>query len=357
MERIGRVLGKNRGRNQKSFPLFLSIKQLGLAIVFALFLLGCGNNGKTNNDVTDNTLNKKPVIRAEEAFETTRTNIRGEVRPQWKKSDSLFAHASTRELIQIASKHTDIIERLVAFRALLMKNPHEAVNVAIAEIEDTSIVHLSDGFCGEVDVVSNVRISMLQYGKRKYNVSLADSMRIDSAVLFSDNCSKFYYSNDLYHRLPAKAEFESRLRQLYKHDHYALIALARYHREEDKQEIIRQLSQIENKDFFSYRDSIRTIMDAVAAWPSATYKQKVRQVCQNILDKKDADSYATSTFGALMAYNDRWSYNLIDKTLSNAKQRDKYYFDFHWSLLEAYENNPHPLFKPLLRKYPLKSGE
>ncbi len=55
MERIGRVLGKNRGRNQKSFPLFLSIKQLGLAIVFALFLLGCGNNGKTNNDVTDNT--------------------------------------------------------------------------------------------------------------------------------------------------------------------------------------------------------------------------------------------------------------------------------------------------------------
>jgi hypothetical protein len=357
MERIGRVLGKNRGRNQKSFPLFLSIKQLGLAIVFALFLLGCGNNGKTNNDVTDNTLNKKPVIRAEEAFETTRTNIRGEVRPQWKKSDSLFAHASTRELIQIASKHTDIIERLVAFRALLMKNPHEAVNVAIAEIEDTTIVHLSDGFCGEEDVMSNVRISMLQYEKGKYNVSLTDSMRIDSAVLFSANSSKFYYSNDLYHRLPAKPEYESRLRLLYKHDHHALIALARYHREKDKQEIIRQLSQIENKDLFSYRDTIRAIMDVVAAWPSATYKQKVRQVCQTILDKKDADSYATSAFGALMAYNDRWSYNLIDKTLSNAKQRDEYYFDFRWSLHEAYENNPLPLFKPLLRKYPLKSGE
>ena len=193
--------------------------------------------------------------------------------------------------------------------------------------------------------------------RRKYNISLADSMRIDSAVLFSANSSKFYYTNHLYHRLPAKPEYESRLRQLYKHDHYALIALARYHREEDKQEIIRQLSQIENKVFFSYRDTIRTIMDAVAAWPSATYKQKVRQVCQNILDKKGADSYATSAFGALMAYNDRWSYNLIDKTLSNAKQRDKYYFDFCWSLHVAYENNPLPLFKPLLRKYPLKSGE
>ncbi len=240
-----RVRNENQGRNQKNNPLFLSMNQLGLVILFALFLLSCGNNGKTKNDVADNTLNKKTV----------------------------------------------------------------------------------------------------------------DSMRIDSAVLFSANSSKFYYTNHLYHRLPAKPEYESRLRQLYKHDHYALIALARYHREEDKQEIIRQLSQIENKVFFSYRDTIRTIMDAVAAWPSATYKQKVRQVCQNILDKKGADSYATSAFGALMAYNDRWSYNLIDKTLSNAKQRDKYYFDFCWSLHVAYENNPLPLFKPLLRKYPLKSGE
>ena len=357
MARMERALGENQRRNPKSFPLFISIKQLVLAIVFAIFLLGCGNNGKTNNDVTDNTLNKKPVIKAEEAFETTRTNIRGEVRPQWKKSDSLFAHASTRELIQIASNHKDKIQRLVAFRALLMKNPHEAANVAIAEIEDTTIVNLSDGFCGEEDVVSNVRISMLQYGKRKYNISLTDSMRIDSAVLFSANSSKFYYSNDLYHRLPAKVEFESRLCQLYKHDHHALVALARYHREEDKQEIIRLLSQIENKDLFIYLDTIRTIMDAVAVWPSATYKQKVRQVCQIILDKKDADSYATSAFGALMAYNDRWSYNLIDKTLSNAKQRDEYYFNYRWSLHEAYEDNPHPLFKPLLRKYPLESGE
>ena len=246
---------------------------------------------------------EQKAIKAEESFDTSRKiGVGRKISYQWKKSDSLCAHASTKELITLAKNHSDIIQRLIAFRALLTKAPHEAVNLAISEIEDTTKVMVSHGVCATQDIVSNIRIDMIQYQRKHYKVSLADSMRIDSALLFSNITPKFYYMYDLYHRLPAKPEYEKRLEQLYGHDHYALIALAKYHRVDTKQEIIRLLSIL----------------------------------------------------GALMAYNDRWSYNLIDKTLSKAKQKDQNYYDYSWGLYEAYHDNPLPLFKPLYKKYAIE---
>ncbi len=332
------------------------MKQLGLVILSVLLLLSCGNNGKGKVETSIGSLKKKTMIRAEESFSTTRTNLKGEVLPQWKKSDSLYIHASIQELVQLASKHNNKIERLVAFRALLRKEPHEAVNLAISEIEDTTIVSVSDGMCAEKNVLSNVRIGMIQYKRTKNNVSVVDSIRLDSAVLFSANSAKFYYSKDLFHRLPAKPEYEQRLRQLYKQDCCALIALARFHKKEEKREISRLLSQLEYKDSWSYHDTIRAIMDAVAVWPSPSYKQQVRQVCRNILSKKDAYCYSESTSGALMAYNDRWGYNLIDKMMLKAKQKDSDYYLWLCDLHEAYNNHPYPRFKPLIKKYPLKQS-
>ena len=268
---------------------------------------------------------------------------------------SLCAHASTKELIALAKNHSDKIQRLIAFRALLTKAPHEAVNLAISEIEDTTKVMVSHGVCATQDIVSNIRIDMIQYQRKRYKVSLADSMRIDSALLFSNITPKFYYMYDLYHRLPAKPEYEKRLEQLYGHDHYALIALAKYHRVDTKQEIIRLLMQTKKKNLWHYRDTIRTALEVVIAWPSASYKQQVRHVCQDILNNKDAEVCISQVFGALMAYNDRWSYHLIDKSVSKVKQKENKYFEYCWGLEMAYLDNPLPLFKPLIKKY--KTGE
>ena len=330
------------------------MKPFAIVLLIALFLQSCGNNGKTKNETTPTT-DKEEVVRIEESFHTSRKiGVGGKISYQWKKSDSLCAHASTKELIALATNHSDKIQRLIAFRALLTREPHKAVNLAISEIEDTTEVMVSDGCCGEQDIVSNVRSCMIQYERNHYKVSVADSMRIDSALLFSNITPKFYYMYNLYHRLPAKPEYEKRLEQLYGHDLYALIALARYHREDTKQDIIRLLSQMDKKDFWNYRDTIRTALDAVIAWPSASYKQQVRHVCQDLLNKPELYGSGSSILGALMAYNDRWSYNLIDKTLSKAKQKDQNYFDYSWGLYEAYNDNPLPLFKPLYKKYAIE---
>lgn len=323
------------------------MKQLGLIILAALLLQGCGNSGKPKNEVAENVVKKAKV---ERAFHTGKNiGVGGEISPQWEKSDSLCAHASTDELINLASKHEDKIERLIAFHALLMKNPHEAVNLAIAEIEDTTLVSTLDGCKGTGgEYVADVRICMIQDYREQYKVSIDDSLRMDSAVLYSANASKFIYTYRLYDRLPAKPEYENRLRQLYEQDPNALIPLARYHREEDNQKIIRLLSQTENRVLISLG------LDAVAVWPSATYKQQVRQICQKILDKENTDFCTRSAFSALIAYNEQWCYNLIDKTLSEAKQRDKNYSNYSWDFHKAYEDNPQPLFKPLIKKYPLE---
>lgn len=333
----------------KKIGLFTILVLLGI-IVIAFLLHGCRNDKKNKNEEINLVVNKKPAIKAIESFHTSKhLSINGRISEQWKKSDSLYTHASTKKLIELAATHDDKIERLVAFRALLRKNPHEAVNLAISEIDDTTNVSTSDGFCGQEDIVSNVRISMIQYERKRYKVSLADSIRIDSALLFSNYSPKFDYMYHLYRKLPAKPEYEKRLLKLYENDQYALIALARFHRVDIKQEIVRLISQIDKKIDLSNRDSIRTVLDAVIAWPSEAYKQIVRQKCQYILNKADTYGCERSALGALMAYNDKWSYNFIDKTLSKAKQEE--FYSTSLDFLEAYEDNPLPLFKPLIQKY------
>jgi hypothetical protein len=257
------------------------------------------------------------AVRENRSFHTIRKGgTIKEVSPQWIRSDSLYAHASVAELIQLASKHKDAIERLIAFRALLMKDPHEAANLTISEVDDITLVGTSDGICGMEEYVSDIRLNMMQYNRERRKISIDDSVRIDSAVLYSANSSKLNYTHELYQKLQAKPEYENRLRQLYKQDKRALIALTKYHKEQDKQEIIRILSKIEHDRVGDYRDTVRIV------------------------------------FEALINYNTRWSYNVIDQALSTMKKKRDYSsacWDFHFAL----EHNPHSLFEPLLKKYPL----
>ena len=293
-------------------------KRVIIAVLLAAILHGCLNNAKSGSSSSGQADKTTQAVRENRTFHTIRKGgTIKEVSPQWIKSDSLYAHASVAEMIQLASKHEDAIERLIAFRALMMKDPHEAANLTISEVDDITLVGTSDGICGMEEYVSDIRLNMMQYNRERRKISVDDSVRIDSAVLYSVNSSKLNYTHELYQKLPAKPEYENRLRQLYKQDKRALIALAKYHKEQDKQEISRLLSEIENDRVGAYHDTIRIV------------------------------------FEALIYYNTRWSYNVIDQALSAMKKNNKNYFSYCWDFHLALEQNPHPLYKPLLKKYPL----
>lgn len=64
------------------------------------------SNGKAENEETHVT-GKQEVVRVEESFQTSRRLPSDKISYQWKKSDSLCAHASTKELIELAKNHSD----------------------------------------------------------------------------------------------------------------------------------------------------------------------------------------------------------------------------------------------------------
>ena len=309
--------------------------------------LGCRNSGEKQADSTE----EKVRIFAKEAFHTFRTDMDGSVSKQWLLSDSLSEHATIEEIEKLATINDDPIKRLIAFRALLSKYPHEAVNLAISHIEDTTIVSTSDGVCGEEDRVSNIRICMLH--NNRYHVSEEDLVRLDSAMLYSANISKYGYSYWLYQYLPAKLKYEDRLRQIYKQDPWALVALAKYKREKDKQKIIRLFSLARDKESMNIRGTLSAALHSVVFWPDTAFKPFVQQGCQRIMNDRYGNFEVA--FRVLIAYNEQWSYDMVEKALADAKQKKR--DDFGYLVLNfhnAYKDNPRPLFKQLIEKYPLE---
>ncbi|MBR4925453.1 MAG: hypothetical protein IKZ61_06835 [Prevotella sp.] len=322
------------------------------SLIFLLtsILIGCIGRNQNSEKVPEENVKKKPKIEIVEGFLIDKVDLHGNISYQWKQSDSLYRNAPTKELVSMASTSKEPVKRLISFRALLWKDPHEAVNLIISEIDDSTIVYISTYGCGTEDRVSNVRIFMVQSNREGYNVTENDSMRIDSALLYSDNAPLYDYTYGLYKELPVKPVYEARLRQLYKRDIRALVALARFHQNEEKQAIINLLSQANNKDTWEFRDTTRVTLLAVAVWPNKSFKPSVQKICENIFfSSQKSYGCEEQAFSALIAYDEQWSYKMIERALSKPKE-----FDTRLCFEYAYENNPLPRFKPLYQKYKSK---
>ena len=293
--------------------------------------LGCRNSGEKQAVSKE----KKVLVIAKEAFQRSKTNMDGSISSQWP---------SIEHIEKLATINDDPIKRLIAFRALLSKYPHEAVNLAISHIEDTTIVSTTDGVCGEEDRVSNVRICMLHDNER-YHVSEEDLVRLDSAMLFSANISKFGYSYWLYQYIPAKTEYEDRLRQIYEQDPWALVTLAKYKREKDKQKI--KKGKVANAK--------QAVTDAENELNKLGVKYDDAKLAVDTARSKVAPLEATANAKQAAAQHADDVFKDAQQALADAKQKKR--DDFGYLVLNfhnAYEDNPRPLFKQLIEKYPLE---
>ena len=320
-----------------------------LILLLTSILIGCIGRNQNSVNLPEESEEEKMEIKKTEWFSMDKEYPgEGSVNDQWKQSDSLYRNATTEELVSMASKPKDPIMGLVSFRALLWKNPHEAVNLLISEIDDTTSVCVMRGDCTSDEMIPDVRISLVEYNREYCKVTKEDSIRIDRAILFSDNALLYGYLYTLFKKLPAKPEYEARLRQLYKHDIYALVALVRFHKDEDKQDVMNLLSQVNNKNTWETNDTICATLLAVAAWPDKSFMPSVQKICENTLFSQESNGCREAAFSALIAYDDQWSYRMIEKALS------KQDYDMSYRFEQAYENNPLPRFKPLYQKYKSK---
>ena len=130
--------------------------------------------------------------------------------------------------------------RYAAFIALLKKRPDIAKNLALLDIQNQSIVPALYGCDSYMESLANLRIEILQQEGRKYGLTKADSVAIDSCVLFTPHAKSLGYLTQLLVKLPPHPQYYQRVKALFLNDHYieALVTLARYRKPEDVQYVL-----------------------------------------------------------------------------------------------------------------------
>ena len=172
-------------------------------LFIVIFLCGCNRQEQgLSNPVVVNSINSicvlcEPVRNGSlENIELDEYYLLDERSPrnkQWILGDSIAKYCNSDELAELATKHNSLAVRYVAFKLLLQKNSHEAVRILIDNIEcDDSIIaiHLDEGF---PELLSSLRVDLVQRNRKQYNISLDDSIAVDEAVNKTKNKFKFQY--------------------------------------------------------------------------------------------------------------------------------------------------------------------
>lgn len=110
-----------------------------------------------------------------------------EKRKQWQYADTISKYCSTEELVELAKTHDSSAIRYITFQLLLMRDSHEAVKILINDIDsDDSIcaTRLDEGF---PELLSGLRVGLVQNHRELYDISVEDSIAVDCAVSKSKN--------------------------------------------------------------------------------------------------------------------------------------------------------------------------
>jgi len=186
--------GKNR--RDRSVPVILFM-------IIAFILSACAQD-KTglNNPIVINAIDSickfcEPIrhspherVKLDECYLMDPRNERNK---QWVYGDSIDKYCGIEDLKALASSHSSLAVRYVAFQLLLKRDSHEAVRLLIDDINNNDSIiatHIDQGF---PEAISSLRVSLTQNNRKKYNVSIEDSIAVDNAVLNSKIKSEIHY--------------------------------------------------------------------------------------------------------------------------------------------------------------------
>lgn len=236
--------------------------------------------------------------------------------------------ATNKEIENLACGHASPVVRLYMYQLLLKRDLGSCIDIAIRQIRDTSAVTVDDtsGFISYYDYypdrTSNVRINLLTNFYKGRNLAA-----LDSVLLYSYGIKDILYYKQLFKKIPAKPEYYNVIRRHYVDygNDYALIALAKYRKEQDRKLINDALSGCGQKPVPYGFDSLRDIaLYAVSEWPDDYYIDALKRFCNDYLFDEYVSFGKTLRllFKALIAYDDGWSRMLISKSIDFMKSRD-----------------------------------
>lgn len=245
--------GNPAGQRINGNRLYRKMKKANqILLLVLLFLTGllssCSQQGKTANKEEGVALGDtiesivEQLSKETEFHSTEGIGVAGERTSQYDLSDSLWHIATTEQLAYLALSHPSTVVRLSASYGLMKRDPHLAAEIAIKGVLDTAMCEIASGCIYRCQTVSEGRISHLRVNREYYGLSVEDSIRLDSVVLYKPYFDKYdrFLMFDLMERLPPLPQYYERLKDLYLKEHciYALLGIAKYQRDDDRQLII-----------------------------------------------------------------------------------------------------------------------
>ena len=307
------------------------IKVFGLCFAFTCLLVGCQSTS-IRPEV------ERIIQRIGRSYTPGRVGYEGRLTHQDKFIDALEQVATVDELYQIAASDSVPMARYAAFIALLKKRPDMAKNLALLDIQNQSIVPERYGCDSYMESLANLRIKILQQEGRQYGLTKADSVAIDSCILFASNAKHIDYLRHLLWRMPPHRAYYQRVKALFLNDHYieALVTLARYRKPEDVQYVLNALhGRVENPiDVEAYRADYERIYA-----PSTTIWEKIQRWIHP--ENQSVEPYRW--FDMLDDIHVRWKYIPEDDNYNNRESVRE-------NALQCVVENPDvPAYKPYLK--------
>lgn len=307
------------------------IKVFGLCFAFTCLLVGCQSTS-IRPEV------ERIIQRIGRSYTPGPAGYEGRLTHQDEFIDTLEQVATVDELYQIAASDSVPMARYAAFIALLKKRPDIAKNLALLDIQNQSIVPALYGCDSYMESLANLRIEILQQEGRQYGLTKADSVAIDSCVLFTPHAKYLGYLTQLLMKLPPHPQYYTRVKALFLNDHYieALVTLARYRKPEDVQYVLDALhGRVESPiDVEAYRADYERIYA-----PSTTIWEKIQRWIHP--ENQSVEPYRW--YDMLDDIHARWKYIPEDDNYNNRESVREY------ALQCVVENPDVPAYKPYLK--------
>ena len=260
----------------------------------------------------------------------------GRITHQDDRIDELRRVATLDELYQLATADSVPMVRLAAFIAIMKQRPSIAKTIALMDIQSQACVPTLYGCSEYMESLAALRIAFLQKN-RHYGLSKADSVAIDSCVLFTLHAKHLDYLRYLLCRLPPHRQYYERVKALFLRHHYieALVALARYRRPEDCQYVLDAL-----------QGKVKDPINAAAYWaeyehihtPRLTLSEKITRWLH---PKRTVEDIPEPRLR--FDLHAHWQYIPEEDDYNDAEMVRKY------ALRCVYENPNVPAFKPYLQ--------
>lgn len=227
-------------------------------------------------------------------------------------------------LENIAAKDESIVSRLYALQILTKRNNLNRIKIVFNTISDTSKIRIKNNEKKSpkiyFDNVNNTQVNIITK-----QLTHKEKVLIDSFLIYNEDAKNLTYLKNMFKTLPPMDKYYDVLRNKYIQGClYALIMIAKYKKEQDKELINDCLKNNVNSQYnlYGHDTSFDIALEAVKIWPDKYFKKNIEIICEKKFNNKEYISFGKTTvllIQVLLAYSSEWSEKLLREAIRNCR--------------------------------------